>query len=91
MAEATVTIGQYEVTINPYCTWEDEGVGWTEAWGVWDFNQEWRLRLSDFSIVEVLDANGEEITVNETEFDVTALRGAIWAKSDEIEDQQHTD
>jgi hypothetical protein len=47
--------------------------------------------MEDFEIEEVLDPEGEEIPINECEFELHRLRELIWEKSDEIEDQQHAD
>jgi len=91
MAQATVRIGNYTVTVYAYTEWKDEGIGWNEAWGSWDYNEEWRLRMEDFEIEEVLDPEGEEIPITECEFDLHRLRELIWEKSDEIEDQHYAD
>lgn len=91
MSRATVRIANYTVTVYAYTQWEDEGIGWNEAWGGWDFNEKWRLRLEDFEIEEILDPEGEEVPINECGLEIHRLIELIWLKSDEIEDQQHAD
>lgn len=87
MAQATVNIGDYQITLEAYLKWKDEGIGWNEAWGIWDYNQEWVLRLEDFEILEIEGPDGQLIGINETEWHLSDLRERIWDRSDEIEDQ----